>query len=145
MGDAALTLAMASEKFSRFVEQGKLLAKKQITRNDLDNFLIRLELERANTRENGFDKEKVEAFKRTTKYQELVAAFYRSPGAKEAGATLWGALNAITYHTDHEASARVTDNFSGQNEARLNSAWFNSGTVRKNRALELCLEIASKG
>lgn len=141
--EVSKALSAVNEKFEKFVQAGQLLAGEEITRKELDEFLIRLELDRANDRED-LPKDKVDAFKRTTKYHELIAAFNRAPGAKEAGSTLWGAVNAVTYHVDHEASSRVTDNFNNVREARLNSAWFNGGADRKTRALSLALEFASK-
>ena len=120
------------------MQAGQLLAGEEITRKELDEFLIRLELDRANDREE-IGKDKIDAFHRTAKYQELINAFQRAPGAKEAGPTLWGAVNAVTYHVDHMASSRVTDNFENVKEARLNSAWFNGGRDKKSRALSLAL------
>ena len=137
------TLKLCSDKFSKFIEAGKLLQSEQITAKELDDFLVRLELERANQNEADME-EKIKAFKRTTKYAELVGAFESSPGSKLAGSTLWGAVNAVTYHIDHMASSRLTDSFSSVEEARLTSAWFNAGADKKDRAFSLALEFASK-
>jgi len=52
-------------------------------------------------------------------------------GQKEAGATVYGLLNGVTRHIDHER---------GKNdEKRLNSAWFGQGAAIKNQAMELLI------
>lgn len=128
-----------SKRFHKFIEEGKALAAKQITARQLDEFLVRLELERANERE---ESEAEKRFKRTEKYRSLVSNFETAPGAKEAGHTLWGALNAVTYYVDHQATSRVTSAFTNKDEARLNSAWFNGGNDKKQNALALALAMA---
>ena len=136
-------LSMVSGRFSKFLCAGKLLAGEQITRKELDTFLIRLELKRANQRED-ISQAKKDEFVRTEKYRQLVNAFETAPGAKLAGETLWGAVNAVTYYYDHKAPSRETSSFPDKNEARLNSAWFNGGADKKTRAFELALLFASK-
>jgi phage/plasmid-like protein (TIGR03299 family) len=138
-------LKAVSAKFSNFVEDGKKLAARQITRKELDEFLIKLELERANDREQ-VNAAKVSEFKRTDKYRQMLWAFENSPGniRSKAEGTLWAAVNGVTYYIDHQAPSRKTDNFTTTQQARLNSAWFNGGVVKKNRAFELALQMAGK-
>jgi hypothetical protein len=143
--EAGAALQTVSAKFKKFVESGRLLASRNITSKELDEFLIRLELERANEREE-ISKEKIDDLKKTDKYKAMVRDFESSPGNKMKGVrgTLWAAVNAVTYYVDHEASSRVTTNFKNVQEARFNSAMFNGGSDKKNRALTLALEIAAK-
>ena len=53
-----------------------------------------------------------------------------------ASDTAWGLLNAVTQFVDHERRARCVDN-------RLESAWFGTGAVLKQRALEQALILAA--
>lgn len=138
-------LEAVSEKFTQFIKDGKVLAMKQITAKELDDFLIRLEFQRANEREEGF-KALVSEYKQSRKYREMVWAFENSPGNKKTAAagTLWAAVNAVTYQVDHMAATRKTDHIHSNEEARLNSAWFNGGALKKDRAFSLALEMAGK-
>lgn len=144
--EAGAALQTVSVKFRNFVQVGKQLAAKNITKKQLDEFLIRLEMERANEREAAFDKVKIEDFLKTDKYRSMVRDFETSPGNKMKGVrgTYWAAVNAVTYYVDHEASSRVTSNFKNVQEARFNSAMFNGGSDKKTRALSLALEMATK-
>lgn len=139
-------LATVSAKFAKFVEAGKILSAKNISRKELDDFLIRLEVQRANEREGEVSEETAEKFMRTAKYSELVKAFETSPGSGLPGAngTYWGALNAVSYYYDHEATSRETEVFPDRKEARLNSAWFNGGQNKKSLAFDLALALAKQ-
>ena len=56
------------------------------------------------------------------------------PGAEFGKGTWWQAFNSVSYLTDHEL---------GRNQdTRLQSAWFGVNKDRKNRALELAVEMA---
>lgn len=50
--------------------------------------------------------------------------------------TAWAAINAVAQFVDHERSTRATEN-EAQDERRLESAYFGSGQVFKDRALEI--------
>ena len=54
-------------------------------------------------------------------------------GQKEAGSTVYGLLNGVTRHVDHERQART-------NDSRLNSAWFGQGNYLKNQALDMLIK-----
>ena len=101
-----MALSAVSERFKKFIEAGKYLAGEKILSHQLDEFLFKLEMERANQREASLEKQ-FKDFRRTEKYRQLVGAFENSPGAGMDGAkgTLWGAVNAITYYYDHQAPA----------------------------------------
>ena len=53
-------------------------------------------------------------------------------------------MNAVTYYVDHKAPTRVTDTVNSPEEARLNSAWFNGGAFKKDRAFSLALGMAKE-
>lgn len=141
--DAQEGLMAVSEKFKKFVEAGRLLRGETIGASELDNFLVALEIQRANEREE-VSKEKRSEFFRTEKYRELVRAFSYAPGAKLAGNTLWGAVNAVTYYYDHKSNPRDTGKYETPQEARFASAQFDGGAEKKEKALALALEFASK-
>lgn len=146
ISNVSQALQTVSAKFKKFIEAGRLLAGEKISVSELDQFLIQLELARANEREAKISSEKISDFKKTEKYRSLISAFETSPGNKIKGVSgsLWAAVNAVTYQVDHLANSRVTSNFENVEEARLNSAWFNGGNDKKNRALTLALEFATK-
>ena len=56
---------------------------------------------------------------------QMMSLFKSAPGQDIATAkgTLWGAVNAVTYYTDHVRSSRRAE--------RLDSAWFGSGAALK--------------
>jgi len=66
----------------------------------------------------------------------ILESILTSPGSNlhERKDTLWGAVNGVTYHVDHERG-RTQDN-------RLDSAWFGDGDRLKRDAVRVALEIA---
>jgi hypothetical protein len=60
-------------------------------------------------------------------HQTITALFRSAPGQEYATAkeTLWGAVNAVTYYTDHVRFGA---------EERLDGAWFGSGFTLKEKA-----------
>lgn len=67
----------------------------------------------------------------------LVPALHNAPGAAldSSAGTLWGAVNAVTYHVDHARRARSQEN-------RLDAAWFGTGDAIKRAAWEAALRVA---
>ena len=130
-------------KFKKFIEAARLLRSEDINRKELEDFLAKLELHRANEREGmTTSPEKMAEFKRTQKFRGLVRAFEMAPGAKEAGNTLWGAVNAVTYFYDHANTPKDTGRYDSVEERRLASAWFGNGADKKEAAMKLALEFA---
>ena len=66
----------------------------------------------------------------------ILEAIVSSPGSDlaERNNTMWGAVNGVTYHVDHERG-RNQDN-------RLDSAWFGDGDRLKRSAVNVALEMA---
>jgi len=63
-------------------------------------------------------------------------SLYRSaPGqaVETAKGTLWGAVNAVTYYSDHVRASGLVE--------RLDSAWFGAGNSRKERAWAVAEEL----
>jgi len=70
----------------------------------------------------------------TPRLKKIMDCYEKAPGAEPGNA--WGALNGITYYTDHIAS-KNPDN-------RLSSAWFgDAAKKKKERALEALLELSA--
>jgi phage/plasmid-like protein (TIGR03299 family) len=70
-------------------------------------------------------------------HQSILSLFSSAPGQdlSSANQTLWGAVNAVTYYTDHVRS-RVAG-------GRLDSAWFGAGYVLKEKAWARASELVS--
>jgi len=68
---------------------------------------------------------------------EMMSYFHRAPGndLPSAQNTAWGAVNAMTYYTDHQAKSKSDD-------ARLNKAWFGDNLVLKTKAFNRALQFA---
>jgi phage/plasmid-like protein (TIGR03299 family) len=76
-----------------------------------------------------------------TKSREVhqMMSLYKSAhgqGLATAKGTLWGAVNAVTYYTDHVRSAKTTE--------RIDSAWFGSGAALKALAWLRAEELMDK-
>lgn len=66
---------------------------------------------------------------RAQREHEAILALFSSAPGQELGAakgTLWGAVNAVSYYSDHVRAGTGVD--------RLNSAWFGGGSALKERA-----------
>ncbi len=66
----------------------------------------------------------------------ILEAIVDSPGSRmeSAKGTLWGAVNGVSYYTDHVAG-RTQD-------SRLSNAWFGQNVELKRSAMEVALEMA---
>jgi len=70
--------------------------------------------------------------------QGVLEAMVDSPGSDlpTAKDTMWGALNGVTYYADH---------IRGKNQdQRLYGSWFGPGNTRKQRAVNILLQMAGK-
>lgn len=133
-------LGVASKKFEDFADMAKVMTKHQLNLKKFDEFLGLVGID---TEAQGGKKESI--------YTDIKEAFETSPGSKltTAKGTLWGALNAVTYYTNHVRPTRVTavSGFKTENEARLNSVWFGSGAALNEKALKAAqsLVLSKKG
>jgi hypothetical protein len=61
-------------------------------------------------------------------HEAIFALFGSAPGQDFSSAkeTLWGAVNAVTYYSNHVRSGAASD--------RLDSAWFGAGYALKEKA-----------
>ena len=71
------------------------------------------------------------------KRERVISAAELAPGASlpSAHGTWWGALNAVTYHVDHQANQ-------ANPAGRTRSAWLGGGATSKQQALSLALAVA---
>jgi phage/plasmid-like protein (TIGR03299 family) len=130
-------LDVATKKFEDFADLAKVMTKVKMNTAKFDEFLGLV----------GIDTD-AEGGKKESTYKDLVEAFESSPGSKlvTAKGTLWGALNAVTYFTNHTRPTRVTKSSGIKTEAesRLNSVWFGSGNALNQKALAVATEMVSK-
>ena len=121
---AKLVLGIANEQFEQFADTAERLSKKKVSQKKSIEYLGKVfGLENAPADE-------VLAH-RSKPLQYAIQALQHSPGAllPSAQGTMWGALNAVSYVTDH-LLGRSTD-------TRLTKAWFGKTAELKRRALEL--------
>tara|TARA_R110000787_G_scaffold196152_3_gene307438 strand:- start:14233 stop:15210 length:978 start_codon:yes stop_codon:yes gene_type:complete len=130
---ATVAMGMASKKFDEFQEAAELLATTRINDDQLCDFLKEtfhptIQYVTLN------DEKVVDLLGRTA--QRVREAIETQPGAdlESSKGTYWGALNAVTYLTDHKLG-RTQDN-------RLASAWFGTNANLKARAFETAIEHA---
>ena len=66
----------------------------------------------------------------------LMDLYHEGPGADLASAkgTMFGVVNAVTHHVDHQRRARTNDN-------RLNGAWFGRGAEIKDRVFQAAIDF----
>jgi phage/plasmid-like protein (TIGR03299 family) len=142
MQAAEEALGISHNYMARFQEQAEFLASKRYDILQVDNFIAELyqpktllERGKAGTVAANDLPPLRDEFKRTA--LAVADALETSPGAelRTAKGTWWGALNAVTYVTDHQTRGTEEGN-------SLHSAWFGGGATVKRRALEKALEYA---
>lgn len=76
---------------------------------------------------------------------ELFRLFENGKGQDipEIQGTTWAVLNAVTEYVDHRRPTRAKTEFD-RAANRLESAWFGSGSLMKQKAFETALEMASR-
>lgn len=113
----------------RFMENVRQLTETRVSRKDvIDYFLRVLDVTKEEVNVDG---------KQVHTMKKLLAAYKNGPGSNlpSAKGTLWGAVNAVTYITDHESRAKNPGN-------RFDSASFGGGAKRKSKAFDIALDMA---
>lgn len=113
----------------RFMNNVTQLTEHKVTREQvIDYFLRVLDVTQDEVNLDG---------KQVHTMKKLMAAYTSGPGAQLPSAkdTLWGAVNAVTYITDHESRAANSGN-------RFDSASFGGGAKRKSKAFDIALSMA---
>lgn len=121
------SLAGAALQFEEFKEIGAALARKQLTAEKVDQFLIELVARTAP------EDTKPEVVRLGRTYKSIHDLFNGAAIGSEipgVSGTAWGLLNACTEHYDWAVQAR-------SDESRHNSAWFGTGERAKTKALQM--------
>ena len=145
--EAQTHLMGCNEYFKKFVEASRYLASEQAVSKDVDTFLLRLALEKANQTEDLMSNpEAVERVRNSKGYAAMARLFEAGKGNDMAGVkgTYWALYNAATEYVDHSRPTRVTANVGSEAEGRLASAWFGNGANMKSRAFDLAVDMAGK-
>jgi len=119
IADAKKTLGIAREQLSEFEANARLLAKMKMTKQEVIDLLAPI---------YGSDVKGAE----NARMKQLIDIYENAPGAVPG--TGWGALNAVTYYSDHIAS-RTADK-------RLTNAWLGRTAGQKELVLAQLLERA---
>ena len=117
-------LGFSKERLEMYRQQALFLGSKRYTSEKVEEYFGKV------FPISGEDKgEKLS--RNAKKAMELV---YTQPGAKYAEGSFWQLFNAVTYMEDHVVG-RSTD-------SRLYSAWYGQGKNKKQKGLEVALEMA---
>lgn len=125
---AQQALGIAREQIQQTNEISKALSLVNIDHSDWLNFMSKLMGE-----DNVIDPKTAEL---TRIAQDIQDATVMSPGSTlvTAKGTLWGAVNGVSYFTDHQRG-RTQD-------SRLTSAWFGDSDIMKRDAVRVACEMA---
>ncbi len=121
-------LGLMDEAWSGFVAKVRRMATYQMKPDAAVSFFKDLLV-----RKNG----KALSNKARREHEAISALFGSAPGQdlSSAKGTLWGAVSAVTYYTDHVRSGTAGD--------RLDSAWFGAGYALKEKAWAKANELIS--
>ena len=119
-------IGIAQDKLKKYEEMAIFLSSKRYNDQSFRNFLQQI------FPNHTMKEDKKEDLSRNA--QRAYDVVEEQPGAEFGKGTWWQAFNSVSYLTDHEL---------GRNQdTRLQSAWFGVNKDRKNRALELAVEMA---
>ena len=125
-------LGIAANSWDAFIDRSRALAERKVSHGETVNFLATL-LNVEMPEEEEIDIEHVDA--RTMKViYDLFKGAGKGSGYASADGTAWGLVNAVTEFADHHQRARSVDN-------RLDSSWFGSGAVLKDKAWDAALQL----
>jgi phage/plasmid-like protein (TIGR03299 family) len=119
-------IGIAQIKLEKYKEMAVFLSSKRYNDETFVNFMKQVFPSHAIKEENK------NAISRNA--QRAMDIVETQPGAEFGKGTWWQAFNAVTYMTDHELGRNA--------DSRLTSAWFGLNKDRKNKALELAVEMA---
>lgn len=132
--EARRLLGLADRTFDRYGEQINVLAKRQLTVSEVEDFFWGLYPDGADEKRGRSRaiRERLENLFENGLGQDL-------PGIRH---TAWAAVNAVTEYVDHHRTTRGRDDRT-RVDRRLASAWFGSGAQVKLRAWEQALALAT--
>lgn len=120
-----IKLGLIDEAWDAFMKKVKKMATRPMEKEEASSFIEAL---------FGKKDDKPLSSKAQREYETILSLFSSAPGQDLATAkdTLWGAVNAVTYYTDHVRGRTAGD--------RMDSAWFGTGCALKDRTWkEACL------
>lgn len=125
-------LGLIDNAWDSFINKVEILATKKVNEKDKDRFFESLFL-------NGKKDDEKLSKNAIIEIQNLKSAFVNAPGQNLSTAkdTAWGLVNTVTYYVDHKRK-------SNNQGARLDSAWFGSGALLKNKAWETAMNMFQK-
>ena len=116
-------LGISKQKLHDYEQMAKFLTTRRYNQETLEQYFM-------------------EAFPKYTKADGLSKNAERAlevmdtqPGANFGAGSWWQAVNAVTYLTDHEIGDTA--------DSRISSAWFGDNARRKQRAVNLAMEMAN--
>jgi len=123
-------LGLIDESWEKFLKQINPMTEFQIDDSEAQRFFS--DLYRA---ANDVEKGKALSGPKIREVLQLTSIYKTANGqsTKAANCTLWGILNAVTYYVDHVRTQKTGD--------RLDSAWFGSGYMLKNKAWNMAVEM----
>jgi phage/plasmid-like protein (TIGR03299 family) len=156
-------LANVDEYFKKVLDASRLMAGQDISSKELDEFLISLDILRANEREADVRKflkernavqsgnirqEAIDYSRDDKEYQKVMELFEKGKGNDMPGikGTWWAAYNAVTEYVDWYSPIRQTkkNKSLGEESARLDSAWFGGGNNLKQNAFSTAMDMIAK-
>ena len=130
--DVKTTLGLASEKFTQYKDMAQFLGNRRFTADSLIQYYSQVfpSTSRTDTETAVSVKEDLSRNAQTA-YDMLEI----QPGAEFGAGTWWQAFNSVTYVTDH---------LQGRNaENRLHNQWFGNNRLRKVKAANLAVQMAT--
>lgn len=130
--EAQQALGIAMEQIQRLHKAAEVLSNVNIDHSDWLSFMAKL----MGSEDAVIDPKSAQLTKMASDIQDATVL---SPGAnmESAKGTLWGAVNGVSYYTDHQRG-RTQD-------SRLVSAWFGDSDLLKRTAVNVALEMAGVG
>lgn len=127
--EAKLKLSLVNTAWESFVKKIERLSLKKVNQSEVDEFFKSLFLSGKK------DDEKLTS-KAILEIQNLKSAYVNGTGQQlpTAKDTAWGLVNAVTYYVDHKKKSK------NQSE-RLDSAWFGTGSIFKDRAWDTAMNM----
>lgn len=121
-------LGLMDESWEKFKLQLTPMAGQKLSKSDAEQFFLSLIQSEKEAKEGKISDRKHKEF------MQLMSFYRHAPGQNlpTAKDTLWGAVSAVTYYVDH---------FRPSSGDRLDSAWFGTGAVLKEKAWQKALEM----
>lgn len=132
-------LGLLDKSWATFLSKIQEFAECKMDENEAYNFFKELLLPppKQEKQKEVSNKERLLSIKGERELQSILSLYHSAPGQQldTAKNTLWGAVNAVTYYVDHVKQ--------GTNGERLDSAWFGSGALLKDKAWQQAMDFVN--